>query len=43
MTELLLAYEPQVRLGLFLAVLVAMVGWELAAPPARDPAPDPVD
>lgn len=35
MTELLLATEPQLRLIVFLGVLVAMAVWELAAPRRR--------
>lgn len=35
MSELLLVNEPAVRLGFFLAVLVAMAAWEFAAPRRR--------
>jgi len=35
MTELLLTNEPLIRVSFFLGVLVAMAGWELAAPRRR--------
>ena len=35
MTENLLAHEPTIRLGAFLAILAAMALWELAAPRRR--------
>ncbi len=39
MTESLLAAEPQLRLAVFLGVLVVMVFWELAAPRRRQEIP----
>lgn len=39
MTETLLANEPMLRLAVFLGVLVAMTGWELAAPRRRQDIP----
>lgn len=39
MTETLLAQEPTLRLAVFLAVLVAMAVWELAAPRRRQEIP----
>lgn len=35
MAELLLSHEPAIRLSAFLGVLLAMAGWELAAPRRR--------
>ena len=39
MTETILANEPMLRLAVFLGVLVAMAGWELAAPRRRQDIP----
>jgi len=39
MTETILANEPILRLAVFLGVLVAMAGWELAAPRRRQDIP----
>jgi len=39
MTKTLLAHEPMLRLAVFLGVLVAMAGWELAAPRRRQDIP----
>ncbi|MCU0829717.1 MAG: sterol desaturase family protein [Tabrizicola sp.] len=39
MTEPILANEPMLRLAVFLGVLVAMAGWELAAPRRRQDIP----
>lgn len=39
MTETLLANEPMLRLVVFLGVLAAMAGWELAAPRRRQDIP----
>ena len=39
MTETILANEPLLRLAVFLSVLVAMAGWELAAPRSRQDIP----
>jgi hypothetical protein len=39
MTESLLATEPQLRLAVFLGVLVAMALWELATPRRRQEIP----
>ncbi len=39
MTESILAKETTLRLTVFLAVLVAMAGWELAAPRRRQDIP----
>ncbi|WP_054006482.1 sterol desaturase family protein [Cypionkella psychrotolerans] len=39
MTETILANEPMLRLAVFLGVLVAMAGWELAAPRRRQEIP----
>lgn len=39
MTETILANEPLLRLAVFLSVLVAMAGWELAAPRRRQDIP----
>ena len=34
MTAFLLEHDPNLRLAVFLGVLVGMMVWELAAPPA---------
>ena len=39
MTETILAYEPMLRLSVFLGVLAAMAAWELAAPRRRQDIP----
>ena len=39
MTQTILAHEPMLRLAVFLGVLVAMAGWELAAPRRRQDIP----
>ena len=39
MTETILVNEPMLRLAVFLGVLVAMAGWELAAPRRRQDIP----
>lgn len=39
MTETIIANEPMLRLAVFLVVLVAMAGWELAAPRRRQDIP----
>jgi hypothetical protein len=39
MTESILAAEPQLRLAVFLGVLVVMASWELAAPRRRQEIP----
>jgi hypothetical protein len=39
MTETILASEPLLRLAMFLSVLAAMAGWELAAPRRRQDIP----
>ncbi|MDT8854975.1 sterol desaturase family protein [Paracoccaceae bacterium Fryx2] len=39
MTETILANEPMLRLAVFLGVLAAMAGWELAAPRRRQEIP----
>lgn len=39
MTELLLAHEALVRISVFLGILVAMAGWELAVPRRRSEIP----
>lgn len=39
MTETIFANEPMLRLAVFLVVLVAMAGWELAAPRRRQDIP----